>query len=74
MPIVVTIILKVVNELQRTTVLDSSSGFESIIWVHIAVEILFIAITQMRQDGEMSGLSLSLSSFSHGRVNGRLAR
>ena len=74
MAIVVTIILKVVNELQRTTVLDSSSGFESIIWVHIAVEILFIAITQMRQDGEMSGLSLSLSSFSHGRVNGRLAR
>ena len=61
MAIVVTIILKVVTELQRTTVLDSSSGFESIIWVHIAVEILFIAITQMRQDGEMSGLSLSLS-------------
>jgi len=72
--IVVTIILKVVNELQRTTILDSSSGFESIIWVHIAVEILFIAITQMRQDGEMSGLSLSLSCFRHGRVNGRLAR
>ena len=60
MDLVHAVILKVVYELQRTTILNSSSGLESIVRVRISVAFLPIAIAQMWQDGEMGGLSLSL--------------